>query len=357
MVKNKNSLLCWLLLGIGLVGSSSCSDNPSQSLNQTLTNGAGKSLIFVASGTCYGGGVTTTTPSQTVAAFDLNTGSFHHLVVDYGILSPGDSPVAIQEYDADNMLVVVENTLGRRVDLVRKDGSSFQTYLVNSTALNAVLRSVRMASDGSVLISKSSAVEKFNSARGRVTQGANPYVNAPAGSCATSTTLISSIEVYPNDKILIAHAAATPNNKISLISSTGYAAAGDCLAATAGPTTTALPSGAVFHPSTGKTLVAFGSTTTASNFIYSYNVNYTSNSISGATAVYTDTSIVNGPSAMTVDSDTGNVYVASGTSTFNTVEAFTFSGTTLTRIGSKPFIGPNIYTRCVSSMRVMGYPQ
>lgn len=311
-------------------------------------------MLFVVSGACYGGGVTLSTASNTVTAFDLQTGNYHHTVLDYGLFSPGDSPVAIEELDSDNILVLVENAAGRRIDVVRKDGASARSYLTNTTALSAVMRALKRLTDGSLLVSKSSAIEKFGSNKARVTQGANPWVSAPAGACATSTTLISSVETFSNGKILFAHAAATPNNKIALISSTGYAAAGDCLAGTAGPTTTALPSAVAIHPS-GKTLVAYGSTTTASNFIYSYDVNATANTIGGATAAFNDVSVVNGPSSMTVDANTGLVYVANAISTFNTIEEFSLTGATLTRTRSKPFAGPNVYTRCVSSMKVLDY--
>ncbi len=311
-------------------------------------------MLFVVSGSCYGGGVTLSTASNTIVALDIETGSFHHTVFDYGLLSPSDSPIAIEEYDADNLLVLIENTSGRRVDLVRKDGSSAQTYLANTTALSAVMRTMKRAVDGTLLVSKSSAIEKFGTNKARVTSGANPWVNAPAGSCATSTTLISGVDTFTNGKIVYTHAAATPNNRIGLISATGYAAAGDCLAGTAGPSTTALPTAVVVHP-TGKTLVAYGSTTTASNYIYSYDIDASANTIGGATAAYTDVSVVNGPSAMAVDPDTGHIFVANAVNTFNTIEEFTLTAGVLNRARSTPFAGPTIYTRCVSSMKALRY--
>jgi hypothetical protein len=185
--------------------------------------------MYVASGACYGGGVTTSTGSSTIVAYNLNTGQETALIADYNSFSPGDNPVAIAAYDPSHILVTIENASGRRVDVVSLTAlNSITTYLTNSTALSGVLRAMELLSDGSLLISKSSAIEKFSSGKSRVLQGANPYINAPGGSCATSTTLISSLQTLSNGKILYAHAGATPNNKIGLISATGYSTAADC---------------------------------------------------------------------------------------------------------------------------------
>lgn len=333
------------------LGVSGCAQQASTPLADTLAGGSGIPYLFVASGACYGGGVTTSTATSTVAAYDLASGQLSHMVADYGVLSPGDNPVGIQDYDQDRLMVVVENAGGRRVDLVQKDGSGVSTYLVNTTALSAVVRALSISSDGSILVSKSSAIEKFGPSKSRILQGANPWVNAPAAPCATSTTLISSVIQYPNGKILYTHAAATPNNRFGLIASTGYSVAGDCLASTAGPATTALPTAAAVHPQ-GKTLIAYGSTTTASNYIYSYDVNTTANTIGGATAAYNNPAIINGPSAMAIDQSTGYVYVANAVSTFNTIEKFELSGSALTRVGIAPFISASAFTRCVSGIAI-----
>jgi hypothetical protein len=284
----------------------------------------------------------------------VDTGDVISTVIDYNEYNPGDSPVAIAEYNHDYILVLVENAAGRRIDLVSKDGKNVGFYLANTTALSAVGRAMAFLSDFSLLVSKSTAIEKFNSAKSRVTIGASPYVNAPAGSCATSTTLISSLAVLPNGKILYAHAAATPNNKIGMISAAGYSVAGDCLSAQAAPNTTALPTKILLH-SSGQMLVAYGSVTAASNVIYSYSVNPTTNVISGATASWTDFSVVNGPSSMVEDPVTHDVFVANATSTFNTIERFHFDPTTklLTRVPGQTYKLSSIYSRCVADMKVM----
>ena len=209
-----------------------------------------------------------------------------------------------------------------------------------------------MTPNGSLLVSKTTAIEDFSSNKARILQGANPFVNAPAGACATSTTLISSMTTLPNGKIIFAHAAATPNNKFGVISSTGYAAASDCLAAQTAPNTLALPTAVTVHNDGTTVLVAYGSTTAASNAIYTYTVNATTGAITNPVSAFSDFTIVNGPSAMTEDSTTGIVYVANATSTANTIEKFTLSGGVLTRAGTTPYLPSSVYTRCVSSMMV-----
>jgi hypothetical protein len=332
-----------------------CGTGGSGPFNSVALDTSSDKHLYVASGACYGGGVTTSAgPTNTIAKFNLNTGELESVVIDYNKQIPGDSPVSIADYDADHMLVLVENAAGRRVELVNKDGSGTSVYYLNNTALSAVMRSIALLSDMSLLISKSSAVEKINAAKVRLTQGANPWVSAPAAPCATSTTLISSAIVHSSGKIVYTHAAATPNNKIGVINATGYGSAADCNSGTAGPTTTALPTRALFHTN-GKLLVSFGSTTAASNSVYSYDFNSTSGTLSNATSVYNDSGILlNGPSAMTVDPDSGDVFVSMATSTFNTIERFHFVDNAFTRATtSKAFIPANAYTRCTADMKVM----
>lgn len=331
-----------------------CGNADSDKFNTSYdsSHSSGK-YLYVVSGGCYGGGVTTSTAASTVSRFNKKTGAFDKLLIDYNSMSAGDNPVSVVDKDANTLFVATENTGGRRIDIIKKDGSSWGTYLSNTTALSGVIRNLRLLSDGSLLVSKSTAVEKFNAAKARILVGANPYINAPASSCATSTTLISSLATLPNGKIIFAHAAATPNNKIGVISASGYSTTADCLSTQAAPATTALPTAILMH-SSGKLLVAYGSTTAGSNYIYSYSINATTNAITGATAAYSDITNVNGPSAMTEDPETGDVFVANALNTFNTIERFSFDPTTglLTKIGSAPFISPQVYTRCVSSMVV-----
>jgi hypothetical protein len=122
---------------------------------------------------------------------------------------------------------------------------------------------------------------------------------------------MTSTFTLPDGKIVYAHSAATPNNKAAVISASGYAAAGNCLAAQAAPATTALPSAVAYHQLSGKLLVAYASTTSASSVVYSYDIDLTSGAISNPVAnlvaAWTDCGIVYGASKMIVDQETGFV--------------------------------------------------
>jgi hypothetical protein len=343
--------ILWLSIILFLFG---CGGGGSAPFNSAAFNLNSTKHLYVASGSCYGGGVTVSAgPTNTIAKFNLQSGQLEQVVIDYNEVNPGDSPVAIADYDSTRLLVLVENAAGRRLDLVNKDGSGSTVYLVNNTGLNAVLRSVVLLADLSVLVSKSSAIEKFNSSKSRLLIAAKPWVNAPVGSCATSTTLISSMTVHSSGKIVYTHAAASPNNKIGVISATGYAAGADCLSAQVAPSTTALPTRAIFA-SDGKLLVSFGSTTAASNAIYSYDFDGGTGAISGGTSVYEDSGVtLNGPSSMAQDPESGDIFVANVNSLFNTVERFHYANNALIRATTKPFLESSAYTRCVSDLKVM----
>ena len=339
------------LLNFGLVG---CGGTASAPFNNEVFNVSATKYLYIVSGTCYGGGVAPSAgPANTIAKFDLTTGALIKVVLDYNALSPGDSPVSIAEYDNTRLLSLVENTAGRRIDIVNKDGSGYATYLTSAAALTAALRSIVMLSDFSILVSKSTAIEKFTSGKSRVMSGANPFINAPAAPCAASITLISSAVSAPSGHVVFTHAAATPNNIIGVIKPTGYAVAADCVDGQAAPATTALPTRAMFH-SSGKLLVSYGSTTLANNYIYSYDFNTTTGDISSPTVAFNDAgTVVNGPSCMAEDTTNGDVFVANVTSTHNTIERFRYSSGTLTRATGQTFIPSFIYTRCVADMKVM----
>jgi hypothetical protein len=340
------------LLGLAIVVSGCAKKGVSTDALNAAPSSSGN-YLYVASGACYGGGVTTSNPSYTVAKYNLADGSFNSLVVDYNSFSPGDIPMGVVDYNSTEILVLIENPAGRRIDVVEKAGNNaVSTYLTNSTALNSVMRGMFRLANGCLLVSKTTAIEDFASSKARILQGANPYVSAPAGSCATSTTLISSVAALPNGKIIYAHAGATPNNKFGVISSTGYASASDCLGAQTAPNTLALPTSVVVHEDGTTLFVGYGSTTAASNAVYSYTVNPTTGAITNPVAAFTDFTVVNGISAMAEDPSTGNVYVANATNTANTIEQFTSSNGVLTRVGSAPFIPSTVYSRCVSSMMI-----
>ncbi|RYZ85287.1 MAG: hypothetical protein EOP06_16540 [Proteobacteria bacterium] len=332
---------------------SGCSESESDPLITNISNEGMRvqETLFVASGTCYGGGVTTSTGSGTVASFELNTGRLRRVIIDYSNFSPGDMPVGIAEYDPKHLLVTVENLSGRRIDLVAKDGSSVSTYLTHSTALNAALRASKLLNDGSLLVSKSTAIEKFSSSKSRVLQGTSPFISAPASVCGTTASLISNFDLLSNGKILFAHSGASPNNKLNLVSSTGYASTADCLATQTAPSALAMPTSVLNH-SSGKVFVAYGSSTAAQNSIWSYTVNQTTNAITNPLQTYSNLTYLNGPSAMAEDPASSDIFVANAQSGFNNIERFYIAKDSSLLIRKPISIGPNLYTKCVTAIKV-----
>ena len=328
-------------------------------------------FLYITSGTCYvGNGLTAETPSRTVARLSLSTGNIDSVIMDYNTVNSTDRPATVLNYDTDSVLVLVENstTNTRRIDLVKKAlGSSFSTWLNDTTILTTtaghIVRNMVQTPDGGLLISKSIAAEKVSSGKGRVTVGANPFINAPTGgTCGTTNnTLITSVVALPNSKYIFAHAAATPNNRVVLINNTnGYSASADCSSAVAAPATTTYPTAMAYippatSPGSGFLLVAYSSSTANQDYIYAYDVNETTGAISGATKAYENPSVLRGISAMTYDSSTGTIYVSNGSTTLaNSIEKFTFASSTktMTRTGTVPFAGTSLYTKCITSMTV-----
>ncbi|WP_413576734.1 hypothetical protein ACLVWU_01680 [Bdellovibrio sp. HCB290] len=353
-----NTLMVILSLGLG-------------ACEQQIESASTGRRLYITSGSCYvGSGLTSETPSRTVSAIHLETGVVDEVLMDYNTVNSADRPQSVLKSDDGNLLVLVENgtSYARRIDLVSMKGSNqFSTYLSDSTILTNtnvhVVRNMVRAADGGLLIAKSVAAEKISSSKGRVTVGANAFINAPAGgSCGTANnTLISAVVALPNSKYIFAHAATTPNNRVVFINNVnGYSTNADCSSAVSAPATTTFPTAMVYIPSTstpntGYLLVAYSSSTAAQDYIYAYDVNETSGTITGATKAYENASVVRGMSAMAYDSQSGAVYVANGATVLaNSIEKFSFNSSTktLTRADSVPFSGTSLYTKCISGMTV-----
>lgn len=324
--------------------------------------------LYVSSGACYSGGGNTTftaaTSSNLIYRLRLDSGVKDMTLADFNSApaSSGDSPIAIVDSGSTHLLALIETTSGRRIEKFLKSAQPTRsTFSTNSTALSAVLRAMIPTLDGGIIVSKSSAIEKFNNLGQRLTIGASsPWVNAPGGSCASSATLISSIQQLSNGKIIFTHAAAS-QNKIGLISAAGYTVTADCLAAQSAPSVSSFPTASVYIESANQLIVAYAgnTTTTDINSIYVYDINETTNAISNATKLLdaNTSNYIYGISAMAYDSDNSYLYVATANS-FSTaitnynIERFSYnSGTkTLTRKGSTPFYTYGFDTKCISSM-------
>lgn len=347
------------------------------------SSGSNSRYLYVAAGTCYSGGNTTftaTTSSNLVYRLNLSTGAKDMTLADYAA-SPsqtGDSPVGISNVDSSNVYVLVENgTAGlRRVDKIAKATNGSRTMFTNNTAaLSAAMKDLVLLSNGDMLISKTTAIEKISAANVRMTQAGNPYVNAPAAPCATSTTLMSKLGVMANQMIVFLHAAAA-QNRFGFVKASGYAAGGDCTPAQSAPNASSFPVAVAYDSTNSKLLVAYAGTTTTTdiNSIYAYNITETSTTITvGAANKIYDASLypatypylLYGISDMVLDSTDNKLYIATAVSTATTVvnyaiEKFSYSPSqigvsntaVLTRSGNTPFYSYGNDTKCISRMMI-----
>jgi hypothetical protein len=324
---------------------------------EELTSSSSDRYLYIQSGGCFAPtGLTASNASKTISRINLNTGVVDKTIADY-TANLTDTPVAIAPYDADNLFVLVENTGGRRIEIVNKNTAATTNFLTNSTALNAVVRNLTIGSDGTFLISKSSAIERFSSSKARLPSSAIAFMSAPAGTCATSTNAITATAFTAAGDILYAHAftGASPNNRIGMTTGS-TAAASTCYQGVAAPTTASYPTAMVYISTMNDLLVAYSSSTVANNKIWQYTVDETGHTLTAAAAAsFTNSSVLNGPTAMAYDNETGYVYIANGTTVFaNSIEKFTYDTTTkiLTRVGTVPFSSPTVNHNCINSMFV-----
>jgi hypothetical protein len=376
--KNKNLKLFSTLISAGLLFCTSCAQPPEDEVSSSSSR-----YLYVASGACYSGGGNTafsnTTSSNVVYRINLSTGVKDITVADYNS-SPsqaGDSPVGIASVDSENLYVLVENTTtvgARRIERIAKSTDGSRTlFSNNTTALSAQLRGMKLLSNGDFLISKSTAIEKITSANVRVLKGANPYVNAPAAPCATSTTLMSKVQTMSNQFILFLH-AATSQNRFGFVKAEGYAASGDCTPAQAAPNTAAFPVASAYDAINSKLLVAYAGSSTATdiNSIYAYNITETASSVTVGTAnkiydasLYPTTYpyLLYGVSSMVLDPTENKLYVATAINTSTTIvnyaiEKFSYDATqigvtnssVLTKSSTTPFYDYGGDTKCIADM-------
>ena len=309
----------------------------------------GEKFIYVVSGPIYAGsGVTADSPANTVTRFSLD-GTFDRVVVDYNS-SPGDGPVAVVDYNKDDLLVLVENASGRRIDRVERVGGSFSTFLTNSAALNGQVRSLTPARDGGWVVSKTSAIEKFNSGKARVRQGVNSFIQNPAGDCAMGTPTLTRTLEGPAGTVIVANAASAPYNKLLLFKENGYASASDCVDALAAPTSVHFPTAMLLHTS-GILLVAYSNGSVPMSEIHAHSI--TQSEIGPGVLVFSNPGIALGVSAM-AELPNGNVIIASAASGYNSIEEFTFDAAaiTLSRAGNFPLLPSTIHTRSISGLLV-----
>jgi hypothetical protein len=312
--------------------------------------------LYIQSGGCFAPtGLAASSASKTVSRINLNTGNLDRTIIDYtGNLT--DTPVAIAPYDNDNLYVLVENSGGRRIEIVNKNSATASTFLINGTALNSVVRTLTLGTDGSFLVSKSNGIERFASSKSRLPNSSTTFVSAPAGTCATTTNAITATAFTNAGDILYAHSfsSASTNNRVGITTGSS-AAASTCYNGYASPTTTAFPTAMAYIGAANHLLVAYSSSTVAQNYVWEYDVNDSAHTLSTGAVAYQNAAVLNGLTAMAYDSTTGLVYVANGTTALsNTIEKFTYDPTTklLTRVGTVAFSLPTVNHNCINSMFV-----
>ena len=326
-----------------------------------LGDGTGTSstqYLYVSSGTCYGGNgvAASNTGIHTIAKYSLSSGAFVGIVADYARLSPGDQVADVINYDDNYLLAAVETgATSRRIDLVAKDGSGIRTFVQNTTAFSAAVRSLFRTSDGGILVSKTTAVERFSSGSVRQLSNATAWMTAPASSCATSTTMIpAAIELPSTGKMLYAH-AGVGQARLGMISATGYDSTNTatCLTATSSPVATAYPT-AILRHSSGNVVVSYGSATATSNFVYTHDVSESGDTIGAGTQSYSNILYVYQPSKMVEDPTNGDILVANTNAALQTVERFSYNTSTfaMTRATGNSFILNSNFTKCISGLAV-----
>ncbi|MGE0616649.1 MAG: hypothetical protein AB7P04_13525 [Bacteriovoracia bacterium] len=324
------------------------------------------SHLYLVSGACYGGTASVASGSSTVARYSMFTGTFQDVVWDYATESPGDVPVGIAELNEDELLVTVHSSWGNRIDRVAKDGSSATPWLANAAYLTGDFHAFSLMADGSPILTRGNVggvVEKLTTAGARLAPTGlsnKAFVEGPvgAGGCGATTTLsrVTGAVALDDGKLILTNAGNSPNNRLLMVSATGYGASANCLAATqVGASASSNPTALLLH-SSGKVVVASAGTLGANNYLHTYDVDPASPAFTQGTRAYQDPAVVNGVTALAESPVSGEILVANGQQDLNTIEKFSFDPTTrtATRVGAQPFIPASVFTRCVSGM-IVGY--
>ncbi|MFZ3230964.1 MAG: hypothetical protein WA160_12220, partial [Pseudobdellovibrio sp.] len=198
---------------------------------EQITESLASKMLYFSTGQCNSGaGITTftgTTSSRMISKVDLTTGA-SSVILDLsapyqgGVFAPETASQSLVD-NGTSLLLLTENAVNtgdRKVFSIPKL-SPFNTTIFASDALALTPTAAHIARtmvkdvDGALLFSKSVSTEKIGTNSLRIPVGANSWVNAPAGTCATSTTFMSALQVLPpltgatSGKIIYAHQGAT----------------------------------------------------------------------------------------------------------------------------------------------------
>lgn len=369
--------------------------------------------LYVSTGLCYAG-IGFTAPNinsvgKTLSRVNL-TNQTIEVIRDYANFSEENSSTSFASGIVDNndgyLYAAIENataTGSRRVERIKKEfNGSRTTWYQNSTTFSSVMRDLAKASDGGLLVSRTTAVERLDSIPARKMATVTlAWGQTHAGTCATNNTIITSIIALPSyqgtnfSKYVYSHATAGQND-IAIIGSSGSVAAGDCLANQ--PSTTAVLTNAVSAnlgwnnvlsanatptamayietpapaTTTGKLIVAYSTnalnTAAASglnNALVMYDITETSSTavtIGNGQVLFHDYQYLYGVTALAYDKENNTLYASMSNSlvtapTAYNIEKFTIDITTpsATRIvnsNGSSFQTSNSFNNCVTSMFV-----
>lgn len=379
--------------------------------------------LYVSSGICNSGsGVTTyvvATASKMITQWDTETGAYGGVFLDFnsGSFIASSAPQNILD-DGDNMFVVVEHATAANKQIIKvpkSDPNNYSTYYANATTLSAVLKGFARDTDGSIIVGKTTAIEKITAAQARATIGANPWINAPGGNCGASITNMTAVAVmtpltaagYTSGKIIFAHGAgAAATNRIAIVRDNGYIGATDCLAGAqtnlaghvpasnrpsrimafnaTGPSPTSIvyiPLATPTATASGRIIVTYSAAQVSNSAAGVYNLNHgivawdvLEDAVGGVTlttapvVLWDDISVVYGASAITYDPTDSSLYVGVGGEPGIGVAAYATAGVgynvekfhydvaanTLTRVtvNNRSFIHGDATTKCITGLAV-----
>lgn len=296
------------------VGCSKSSDEPSVA--------AVPKTLYAATGACNAGaGVglkttyTTANATKTIEKFNSSNGANQGFLIDFTISNflAGMNPQTLID-NGSSILVLMENptTITERsiLKMPKTDPLSYVKYYTNPVPFSGPLKSLALDTDGSFITAIQTKLEKVNSLPARVPAGANPWVNAPAGTCAASITGMNAVALMAplapavNGKMIYGHGGFTAafgaaQQRLGIIGAGGYFAAADCIvgvqisAIVHTRAASAISSGAIaFNASgtsptamvyipqpvgsavTGKLIVAYSNDQIANSAVGVYNLNH-----------------------------------------------------------------------------------
>ncbi len=289
-----------------------------------LTVSSAESLsgyIVVSSSSAVAG---TVGSSGAVALFDPQ-GVFVRSLRDY--YDTVEVPQGLAVIGPTSVLINVDGS--DRLELVNPLTSVYSTYSVSGISATPA-RQMAVDSNNNVYVAEYNlnTIEKIDSTGTRV---GSPFISSGGG--CTMSNVWGLTYVSSTDRLVVSNYS---NSNLLFYNPNTGACASSVTNAAFGSNTTAI----AYHAQTNKILTA----RITGEQIYA-------SSAAGASpaVVYLNNSRVNDPYAIAVDSN-GFVYI--GANGQDTIEKFSFSGTTLTPVLSGPLIGPNVYTQNVTQIAI-----